>query len=130
VKNYYEILGLKRTSSEKEVKRRVYELGKSLHPKKTKSNVLDTKKFEEIIEAHSVIGYVETKEVYDWVLDHELNNEQLRDAALSKHRRVLEVARNHGIRRGRSYVKEPFWVFKDDFSDSGSIWNIFSLWPF
>jgi DnaJ-class molecular chaperone len=132
VKNYYEILGLKRTSSEKEVNRRTYELGKSLHPKKAKSKVLDTKKFEEIIEAHSVIGDTETKEVYDWVLDHELGNKQLRDFALAQHKRELEIAINHGISRGRSYAKEPFWVFKDDFSNSmwWSRWNIFSLWPF
>jgi DnaJ-class molecular chaperone len=130
LKNYYEILGVKRTSGEKEINRRTYELGKSLHPKKGDSKVLDTKKFEEIIEAHSVISDTETKEVYDWVLDHELGNKQLRDVALSKHRRELEVAINHGTRRGRSYAKEPFWAFKDDFSSSGSFWNLFSLWPF
>jgi molecular chaperone DnaJ len=76
MKNYYDILGVTRTASEKEINRRTYELGKSLHPKKAKTTALDTTAFEEIMEAHSVIGDAETREVYDWLLDHELGNKQ------------------------------------------------------
>ena len=132
MKNYYTLLGVTRTASDKEINRRTYALGKSLHPKKAKTSVLDTTAFEEIMEAHSVIGDAVTREVYDWLLDHELGNKQLREVALISHRRELEIAINHGRGIGRRYAKEPFWVFKDDFSNSmwWSRWEIFGYWPF
>lgn len=132
MKNYYTILGVIRTASEKEINRRTFALGKSLHPKKAKTTVLDTTAFEEIMEAHFVIGDAETREVYDCVLDHESGNKQLREVALISHRRELEIAINYGRGRARHYAKEPLWVFKDDFSHSmwWSRWDIFALWPF
>ncbi len=105
MKNYYTLFGVTRTASEKEINRRTYALGKSLHPKKAKTTVLDTMEFEEIMEAHSVIGDAETREVYDWLLDHELGNKQLREVALISHRRELEFAINHGRGRAQQYAK-------------------------
>ena len=54
-KDYYEILGIPRNSSPKEIKKAYYELAKKYHPDSNKGNTETTKKFQEVSEAYEVL---------------------------------------------------------------------------
>ena len=61
-KDYYEILGVPRNSSDDEIKRAYRKLAPQYHPDKNKG---DDKKFKEINEAYQVLGNQEKREQYD-----------------------------------------------------------------
>ena len=61
-KDYYQILGVPKSSTEDEVKRAYRKLAHQYHPDKNKG---DDKKFKEINEAYQVLGNREKREQYD-----------------------------------------------------------------
>ena len=61
-KNYYEILGVQKNSSDEEVKRAYRKLAHQYHPDKNKG---DDKRFKEINEAYQVLGNKEKRDQYD-----------------------------------------------------------------
>lgn len=61
-KNYYEILGISKNSTEDEIKRAYRKLAHQYHPDKNKG---DDKKFKEINEAYQVLGNHDRREQYD-----------------------------------------------------------------
>lgn len=61
-KNYYEILGVPKNSSDDEIKRAYRKLAHQYHPDKNKG---DDKKFKEINEAYQVLGNREKREQYN-----------------------------------------------------------------
>jgi DnaJ-class molecular chaperone len=128
MKNYYNILGVDRTSSAKTIKKRTYVLGKKAHPKKAKYDVLDAKEFIEIIEAYFILSNDETRQVHDWILDHESGKSPLRELALIAHQKTMKSASQFGVKSGKDYTKEPFWIFRDDMK-STFWWNFFSSLP-
>lgn len=128
MKNYYDILGVNRNTSTKNIKRRTFELGKKLHPKKSNDKTLDSKKFIVIIEAYVVLYNDKTREVYNWLLDHNSGKSKLREQALISHLKTIEIESNRGIGIGLEYTKQPFWIFRDDMKSS-FWWNIASSIP-
>lgn len=64
-KDYYEILGVKKTASEAELKKVYRELAKKYHPDKNKGNKEAENKFKEISEAYAVLSDKEKREQYD-----------------------------------------------------------------
>jgi molecular chaperone DnaJ len=64
-KDYYDILGVKKTASDDEIKKAYRALAKKFHPDKNKGNKDAEAKFKEISEAYSVLGDKEKREQYD-----------------------------------------------------------------
>lgn len=64
-KDYYDILGVKKTASDDEIKKAYRALAKKFHPDKNKGNKDAEAKFKEISEAYSVLGEKEKREQYD-----------------------------------------------------------------
>ncbi len=62
-KDYYKILGVPPSSSEKDIKAAFYKLAQQYHPDKTQGKT--TEKFKEINDAYSVLGNKDKKANYD-----------------------------------------------------------------
>jgi molecular chaperone DnaJ len=64
-KDYYEILGVKKTASEAELKKAYRDLAKKYHPDKNKGNKEAENKFKEISEAYAVLSDKDKRDQYD-----------------------------------------------------------------
>src|SRR5712692_9215410 len=64
-KDYYDILGVKKTATEAEIKKVDRSLAKKYHPDKNKGNKEAENKFKEISEAYAVLSDKEKREQYD-----------------------------------------------------------------
>jgi hypothetical protein len=57
-KDYYEVLGVKRDSSAKEIKTAYYDLAKKFHPDRNPNDKTVHKKFQEVSEAYEVFNLI------------------------------------------------------------------------
>uniref|UniRef100_A0A146LZ74 DnaJ homolog l(2)tid, mitochondrial n=1 Tax=Lygus hesperus TaxID=30085 RepID=A0A146LZ74_LYGHE len=64
-KDYYEILGISRNASVKEVKKAYYQLAKKYHPDTNKNDPNAAKKFQEVSEAYEVLSDDTKRKQYD-----------------------------------------------------------------
>lgn len=64
-KDYYEILGVKKTASEAELKKAYRDLAKKYHPDKNKGNKEAEGRFKEISEAYAVLSDKDKRDQYD-----------------------------------------------------------------
>lgn len=61
--DYYKILGVSPSASEKEIKSEYYKLAQQYHPDKNKGKTHE--RFKEITAAYNVIGHVQKRQEYD-----------------------------------------------------------------
>src|SRR5256885_14879071 len=66
-KDYYDILGVKKTATDEEIKKAYRNLAKKYHPDKNKGNKEAENKFKEISEAYAVLSDTEKRAQYDRV---------------------------------------------------------------
>ena len=64
-KNYYDVLGIKKTADDKEIKRAFRRLAKKYHPDTNPGNAEAEKRFKEVNEAYAVLGDTGKKALYD-----------------------------------------------------------------
>ncbi len=64
-RDYYETLGVKKTSTEKEIKSAYRKLAKKYHPDTNAGNKQAEQKFKEVTEAYNVLSDPEKKKLYD-----------------------------------------------------------------
>lgn len=64
-RDYYELLGLKKTATEKEIKSVYRKLAKKYHPDTNANNKEAEQKFKEITEAYNVLSDPEKRKLYD-----------------------------------------------------------------
>src|SRR5438270_6946369 len=64
-RDYYDILGVKKTAGEDEIKKSYRNLAKKFHPDKNKGNKDAENKFKELSEAYAVLSDKEKREQYD-----------------------------------------------------------------
>lgn len=67
VKDYYSILGVKKSASDKEIKKAYYDLAKKYHPDTNQGNAEAAAKFQEAQKAYETLSDKEKKSVYDQV---------------------------------------------------------------
>jgi curved DNA-binding protein len=65
VRDYYEVLGVPRTASQKEIKSAFRKLARQHHPDVNPNDPKATERFKEINEAHEVLGDPEKRKKYD-----------------------------------------------------------------
>lgn len=68
LKDYYKILGLQRTASSAEIKKRYYDLVRIFHPDRNENDPKAIDKFNEINEAYRNIGNLEGRLQYALLL--------------------------------------------------------------
>lgn len=64
-KDYYEILGVPRNASQKDIKKAYYQLAKKYHPDSNKGDPECAKKFQQVSEAYEALSDEEKRKAYD-----------------------------------------------------------------
>jgi molecular chaperone DnaJ len=114
-KDYYKILGVNRTATDKDIKAAYRRLARQYHPDVNPNNKASEEKFKEVNEAHEVLSDPEKRKKYDQYGDKWQYGDQMAEAA-----RQQQTASNNW-----SFRQEPgggqSYSFEED--DLGSIFG-------
>ncbi|KAL1455290.1 hypothetical protein WDU94_009395 [Cyamophila willieti] len=111
-KEYYQVLGISKNSSAKEIKKAYYELAKKYHPDTNKTDPNASKKFQEVSEAYEVLCDDTKRREYDtWGA----TSEQMSQAAQNRTTSTDEYMNRWNF---KSNV-DPEELFRKIFGDAG-----------
>src|ERR1700747_873562 len=102
-RDYYEVLGVSRSATSKEIKRSYLKLAVKFHPDKNPNDPHAEEKFKELGEAYDVLMDVDKRAAYDRV-GH------------------AAFAQGTGVRGG---FPDPFDIFREVFGGGGGIFETF-----
>ena len=63
--DYYEVLGVSRNASQKDIKKAYYQLAKKYHPDTNKDDPETAKKFQQVSEAYEILSDTNKRSIYD-----------------------------------------------------------------
>jgi len=101
-KDYYSILGVKRDSSTKEIKKAYRDLSKTYHPDKNPGDDAAAAKFVEIANAYEVLTDDEKRRIYD-----QYGEEGLKDGGRQQFRNPFDIFSNFGFGGGGGGQRTP-----------------------
>ena len=102
-KDYYQILNVPRSATEKEIKTSYRKLARQFHPDANKGNKASEEKFKEIAEAYEVLKDPEKRKRYDQLGSNWKSGEQFRPPPIGISQTFLPGA----ILRGPSNQRLP-----------------------
>ncbi|MBL1278984.1 MAG: J domain-containing protein [Fluviicola sp.] len=116
MKNYYDILGVKKNATSREIRKQCMLLASQLHPEKQHSNLLDSpKQFVNIVEAYEVLYDDKCRRVYDKLLNFEKKDGLINEVQEEKYRTYISAVASRGVNKGEFYSKKKFKNFKEDY---------------
>jgi len=109
--DYYKILGIKRSASDKEIKKAYRKLARKYHPDLNPDNKEAEKKFKEINEANEVLSNVENRKKYDkygkdW--KHGEENEKAQQKQQSQYQRYSNTNQGYSEQDFSDYFSSMF----------------------
>ena len=111
--NYYETLGVSKSSSQAEIKRRYRQLARDLHPDLNQGDTFASDKFKKVNEAYEVLSNVKNREKYDQFGDNWKHADDLRKMSTG---------------RGNSFTNFGD-IFGNGFSNTDAFGGIFNRQP-
>ena len=112
-KDYYSILGVRKTATKDEIKKAYRNLAKKYHPDKTKGDKSLEEKFKGIAEAYEVLGNEKNRKKYD-ELGANWKNQQQQQSGGFDHSQYYSNTANNG--RHQSFEGDPE-MFSDFFNN-------------
>ncbi len=115
MKNYYEILGIDRSASDKEIKQAYRTMAVIYHPDKNPGDDYAEEKFKEINEAYQILSNTGKKSQFDLILNYNLANQQKKQYSYNANERSRPQY-NPPPRpqyRAREEFEEPQLSFED-----------------
>ena len=110
--DYYQLLGVPRTASQKDIRSAYRSLARQFHPDVNAGEKASEEKFKEINEAYSVLSDQEKRRKYDRYGDNWAHSDQMDEAARARHGGGFQWANTDG--------NDPFSAFG---VDTGSIFE-------
>ncbi|MBU2939776.1 J domain-containing protein [Lacinutrix sp. C3R15] len=103
--DYYKVLGIAKTASEKDIKKAYRKLARKYHPDLNPNDKVAEKKFKEINEANEVLSNAENRKKYDTYGEHWQNSE------------AYEQAKHQQQQQQRTYQGQSGTYSEKDFED-------------
>lgn len=112
--DYYQVLGVAKTASEKDIKNAYRKLARKYHPDLNPNDAEANKKFQQLNEANEVLSDTEKRKKYDQYGEHWQHGEQYEQAQQQQNRQQ----RSYGTGGGQAFDFEGFGGGGgEDFSD-------------
>ena len=119
-KDYYKILGVSKSASQEEIKKKYRKLAVKYHPDKNKGDKEAEEKFKELSEAYNVLGDAEKRKQYD-ELGSNWNRYQQSGGGFNWSEYARDQGAGGGYRsRGSGFEGADFSDFFSDFFGGGS----------
>ncbi|XP_054165473.1 protein tumorous imaginal discs, mitochondrial-like [Oppia nitens] len=119
VKDYYEILGVARNASQKDIKRAYYELAKRYHPDTNHGNSDAQQRFQEVAEAYTILSDDSRKARFDAEQSQPVG---ARDDDFDGVRRSTFNESFHSTVDAEDMFRKIFGNFKDEFGKVKQVW--------
>jgi len=125
MKDYYKILQVDSEATPRKIRKSLFSIAKTCHPKIVPSQA-NKEKFIEILEAYEVLNSETGRKLYNEL--RKLNSEQLSNPNLNKPLALVENLAKKGIAKGALYSKRTYVAFKEEYN-MVNWWDIFSAIP-
>lgn len=114
LEDYYRILKVSKSASDRKIRRSARKLGTKLHPKNLKEEILDRPvDFSKIVEAYLILSDEKSKLSYDVLLDVQNGKRKLNQRAIDLHQQLIAKRIDDAKGKTNHYSKSLF-EFRQD----------------